>query len=148
MHVFRMRVTACPDFVKHKAARRVHGAMKVESDAALFFSGGANQGAQLSFEQDFLPFSRAQNDDQRNSIFRQFSAGRGFSPGLRSSRFSTFRFALGHGGGIVAQNAPDASHMTPAQGPISLRASYLASAASLRPAFRLSKFKMVFSTIE
>src|SRR5689334_6009248 len=78
VHVFGVRGAAGPDFAEQKAARRVQRAVQFVGDTALFFSRRANQGAQLGLEENFLSFARTQNDDQRDSIFRQFSARRRF----------------------------------------------------------------------
>lgn len=69
MHVFGVRVAAGPDFVKQKAPWRIHGAVQVEREAALFFSGRTDQGAQFRFQQSFLAFTRAQDHDQGDGIF-------------------------------------------------------------------------------
>ena len=69
VHVFGVGAAAGPNFVEQEATRRVHGAMQIEGEAAVFSSGGADQRAQLSFQKRFLAFARAQHDDERDGVF-------------------------------------------------------------------------------
>lgn len=50
----RVGFAAGPDFVKQEGAGAIGGAVQVVSQAAVFFAGGAHQGAQLGFEEHFL----------------------------------------------------------------------------------------------
>ena len=63
---------AGPDFVEEESARPVCAAMQVVLQAALLFSGGADQGAEFGFKQRFLAISGAKQDDEGNCAFRQF----------------------------------------------------------------------------
>ncbi len=98
VHVLGVGVSAGPYFVKQEGSGRVQGAVKVESKTAFFFSRWPDECTQLSFQQHFLSFSRAQNHDQRHSILGQLPAGPACFPcgafSLSCSRLS--RFALAH----------------------------------------------------
>ncbi len=63
MHVLGVRFAASPDFVKQIAPGRIHGAVQIEGEAALFFSGRTNERAQLGFQEEFLALARTQNHD-------------------------------------------------------------------------------------
>ena len=73
--VLGVSIASLPDFVEQECAGRVRGAVQVVAKTAFFFSSGSYQGAQLRFENRFLAFARSQQDNQRDSIFRELRVG-------------------------------------------------------------------------
>lgn len=73
--VARMRVATRPNFMEQVRARTFRGAMQVVSDATVLFSGGAEESAELGFEQDFLAFARTHLHDERDGVFRKLAVG-------------------------------------------------------------------------
>ena len=74
--VLGVRFAAFPDFVEQECAGRVDGAVQIVAKAAVFFSSGSDHAAQFRFEDGFLAFARAQQNDQRDSIFGKLRASR------------------------------------------------------------------------
>lgn len=66
--VFRVSLAACPHFMDQECAWRLNGAVQIEPQAAVFFSRMADQRAHLCFENSFLAFASAQQNDQRDGI--------------------------------------------------------------------------------
>lgn len=99
-----MMLARRPDFVQQQRAKRFDGAVEVIRDAPLFAASGADQGAEFSLEQRFLPRFRAQDHDQGYGVFREL----GRSSWARFAfRCAFLTFGLGHSGGIVLQDAAE-----------------------------------------
>jgi len=91
---------AGPDFVEEKSAGLVSAAVQVVLEAAFLFARGADQGAQLGFEQRFLTIAGAKQNDERKGTFGQFGDGSAVSFGSGSPPFCGFLcFSFGHDGG-------------------------------------------------
>ena len=73
--MFGVRFAALPDFVKQECAGRVDGAVQIVAKAAVFFSSESDHAAQFRFEDGFLAFARAQQNDQCDSVFRELRVG-------------------------------------------------------------------------
>ena len=58
-----MVFTGGPDFVEQEGAGDFDGAMQVVGEAAFFAAGGGDEGAEFGFEEAFLAFLGAQDDD-------------------------------------------------------------------------------------
>lgn len=74
MGVLGMRFAALPDFVEQECAGCVNGAVQIVAQAAVLFSSRTNHAAQFRFEDGFLAFACAQQDDQRDGIFGKLRA--------------------------------------------------------------------------
>jgi hypothetical protein len=85
-----------PDFVEQEGAGDFESAMEVVSEAAFFAAGGGDEGAELGFEQAFLAFLGAKDDDQG---YRVFGEPGGCARTRLASRCGLLCFALRHGGG-------------------------------------------------
>ena len=57
-----------PDFVEEERAGRVNGTVQIVAKAAVFFARGADQGAQLRFQQRFLTFAGTQDNHERDGV--------------------------------------------------------------------------------
>jgi len=58
-----------PDFVQKESAGRVEGAVQVVGHAAFLAAGGADECPELGFEQTFLAFLGAEDNDQTYRAF-------------------------------------------------------------------------------
>jgi hypothetical protein len=58
-----MVFTGGPDFVKEEGTGDVEGAVQVVGEAAVFAAGGSDEGAEFGFEEAFLAFLGAEDDD-------------------------------------------------------------------------------------
>ena len=63
VRVLGVGVAGLPDFVEQERAGRVRGAVQIVAKAAFLFSSWTDQGAQLRFENRFLAFARAQQNN-------------------------------------------------------------------------------------
>jgi len=140
-----------PDFVEEEGAGDFEGAVQVVGEAAFFAAGGGDEAAELGFEDEVLAFLGAEDDDEGYGVFGEL----GCCAGTRlASRCGFLCFALRHGGGdctpigrkekrwrAAALCRAEAQRAAPVQ-----RDGYFS--ASLRPASRLSKLRIVFSINE
>jgi len=53
-----------PDFVEQKGAGDFEGAVQVIGEAAFFAAGRGDEGAEFGFEEEFLAFLGAKDNDQ------------------------------------------------------------------------------------
>src|ERR1700674_1003072 len=142
-----------PDFVEQEGAGDVEGAVQVVGKAAVFAARGGQERAEFSFEEAFLAFLGAENDDEGYGVFGELGARAG--PRL-ASRCGLLCFALRHGGGDCTplgrkekagrtrrQDCPASKRWraTALQIERSSRAGAHYFSASLRPASRLSKLR-------
>jgi len=75
LRVKAMMLAAGPHFVQEKRTRQFGAAVQIICEAALLAARRPDKGAQFGFQQQLLPLSCAQIDDQRGGIFRQFWIG-------------------------------------------------------------------------
>src|ERR1700741_2617800 len=74
--------------------------MQVVPEAAFFLAGGADQRPELGFEQRFLAFPGAKQDDEGEGSLRQFGYGCAAPLGGVRAAFRGFLwFSFGHDGG-------------------------------------------------
>jgi hypothetical protein len=135
-----MVFTAFPYFVEQKCAWLIGAAMQIVLQAAFFFSCGADEGSQLGLQKQVLAFLGAEHHDQGQRAlgkFGDFGAAR-LTAGAPLERL--LRFSFGHVGGDFTPNAPKRN------GNCSGGRGVGYFSASLRPAFRLSKFSRVLRT--
>ena len=85
-----------PDFVQQEGAGDLERAVQVVGEAAVLATGGGDERAELGFEEAFLAFFGAQDDDQGYGVFGELGGGAGtrLAPGC-----GFLCFALRHGGG-------------------------------------------------
>src|ERR1700720_524926 len=139
-----------PDFVNEESAGLICAAVQIVLQATLFLARWGDERAKLGFEEDVLAFLGAESDDEGDGIFREFAdrcAAR--TPAGRPPR-SFAGFPFGHVGGDCTPNSFNGKENREAgraryAGALARFAGYFWS-ASLRPAFRLSKFRRVLST--
>ncbi len=62
-------LAASPDFVQQKCAGQFGAAVQVVGEAALFAACRPDKSPKLGLEQQFLPLSCAQIDDQSDGVF-------------------------------------------------------------------------------
>ena len=149
-----MMLARRPDFVQQERPKRFDGAVEIVRDAPLFAASGADQGAEFGLKQGLLPRFRAQDHDKGYGVFRELGGG-GCS--RFASRCAFLSFGLGHSGRIVLQDTAREEQAVRASALVTLASR---GAAVLRPcekayfsrivlpAFRLSKFRIVFRTSE
>src|SRR5580693_7812623 len=103
--VLGMRFAAGPDFVEQEGGGAFGGAMQIVGEASVFFARRADERAQLSFEEHFLPIAWAELDDKGYSVFGEFGAlGR---PGFEETGRAFLCFALRHSGRDSTPRGPE-----------------------------------------
>jgi len=94
-----------PDFMQEESAGLVGAGVKIEAQAADFFSRRRDQRAEFGFEEHVLAFLGAQRDDQGDGVFGEF-CDRGAivsAPGGPPGGFAGFLFR--HVGGDCTPNS-------------------------------------------
>jgi hypothetical protein len=143
-----------PNLVQQERPERFDGAVEVVPDAPLFAASGGDQGAEFGLQQGLLPRLRAQDHDQSYGVFRELGGG-GWA--RFAFRCALPGVALRHSGGIVLQDAAERRARQMQRSALVILASWAAVlrlyekayfSRIVRPAFRLSKFRIVFRTSE
>jgi hypothetical protein len=155
--VTRVVLTTGPDFVQHERCGPIGRPVQIIGQAAVFFASGPDEGAEFGFEEHLLPIAWPQLDDQCHRVPCRLALAPAAGPPLaptsaRAARSSSYSrvpscHSLRHSARDSTATASNSqSHSLGCAKRPNRRFRYFS--ASFRPAFRLSKFMMVFSTSE